>query len=178
MSTYVAFLRGINVGGHRRIKMAELRQAFESSGFQKVKTLLATGNVVFESPKTDAQSLTQSIEEKLKATFGYEIDVILRTIEQIQELVDSNPFKAIEVTPDTRLYVTFLSDKPNSRLKIPYESPEKDYKILDVAGGAVYSVLTLAANTRSTDAMAILGKEFGKKITTRNWNTITKIVKS
>jgi len=60
MSTYVAFLRGINVGGHRRIKMAELRQAFESSGFQKVKTLLATGNVVFESPKTDAQSLTQT----------------------------------------------------------------------------------------------------------------------
>ena len=158
--------------------MAELRQAFESWGFQNVKTLLATGNVLFDSPKADTQSLTQSIEEKLKETFGYEIDVILRTIEQIQELVGSNPFKGIEVTADTRLYVTFLSDKANGGLEIPYESPEKNYKILSVADGAVYSVLTLTADTRSIDAMGILEKEFGKKITTRNWNTLTKIVKN
>lgn len=158
--------------------MAELRAAFESWGFQNVKTLLATGNVLFDSPKTDVQSLTQSIEEKLKETFGYDIDVILRTIEQIRELVDSTPFADIEVTPDTRLYVTFLAEKPSSGLKIPYESPEKEFKILDVADGAVYSVLTLIANTRSIDAMGILEKEFGKKITTRNWNTIRKIVKS
>jgi uncharacterized protein (DUF1697 family) len=175
MVEYVALLRGINVGGHKKVNMEDLRQAFTSWGFQSVKTVLATGNVVFESPVTDPDTLASTIEDKIKAIFGLDVSVILRRSQEIQELVNASPFEGITVTPQTRLYVTFLSEKPNSHLEIPYGSPEKDFRILRVSEREVCSVLTLSPNSRSTKAMDILEKEFGKNVTTRNWNTVIKI---
>lgn len=178
MAEYVAFLRGINVGGHKKVVMEDLRQAFAGWGFQNVKTVLASGNVVFQSPMTSPGGLVPTIQDKIKETFGLEVSVILRTLPEIQGLVNASPFKEITVTPQTRLYVTLLSEKPESALKIPYESPEKDFQILRVSNSEVCSVLTLAPNSRTVDYMSILEKEFGKNITTRNWNTIVKIAKS
>jgi uncharacterized protein (DUF1697 family) len=174
---YVAFLRGINLGGHKQVKMDELRTMFESMGFQRVRTLVNSGNVLFETRAEATSALVKRIEQELKRTFGHEIAVILRTIREIQDLVDSNPFKKVRVTPQTRLYVTLLSEKPNSSINIPYESPEKDFKILSVDDGAVLTVVTLTPKRGTTEAMSLLEKEFGKRITTRNWNTITKILK-
>lgn len=176
-SGYVAFLRGINLGGHKQIQMAELRTMFESMGFKNVRTLLNSGNVLFEAAEGGKSALVKKIEQELKKTFGHEIAVILWTSREIQDLVDSNPFKKIKVTPETRLYVTFLSEKPKSNIKVPHESPEEDFKILTVHDGAVFSVVTLKPNRGTTDAMSFLEKEFGKRVTTRNWNTVTKILK-
>jgi uncharacterized protein (DUF1697 family) len=178
MVRHIAFLRGINVGGHRKIKMEALRQEFESLEFQNVKTLLNSGNVLFEAHGADPDALAQKIEEKLRNTSGYEINVILRTLGEIQDLVDSDPFKDIIVTPQTRLYVTFLAESPASSLKAPYELPGEDFKIVRITNGEVCSVLTLRPGSRTPDAMGVLEKEFGKKITTRNWNTVTKLLKS
>ena len=174
--TYIALLRGINIGPHKRIKMADLRQVFKSWGFTNIRTLLASGNVLFESDEADTQSLQQNIEANLAETFGFEVPVIIRTLEEIQALADADPFQEIKVTPDTRRYITFLSEKPNSDLPIPYESPEKNYRILAVSDHEVCSVLTLTDEMRTTDAMNILEKEFGKNITTRNWNTVLKLL--
>jgi uncharacterized protein (DUF1697 family) len=173
---YVAFLRGINLGGHKQVKMDELRAMFESMGFNRVRTLINSGNVLFETRGAAKSNLTRRIEQQLKLTFGHEIAVILWTIGEIQDLVGSNPFKKVKITPNTRLYVTFLYDKPKSSIKIPYETPEKDFKILSVLDGAVLSVVTLMPKRGTTEAMSVLEKEFGKRITTRNWNTITKIL--
>ena len=162
---YVAFLRG------------ELKVTFESMGFQNVRTFINSGNVVFEAREQARSNLVKRIEQELKKSFGHDVAVILRTIREIQELVDSDPFKRVKVTPQTRLYVTFLAEKPNSNMKIPYESPEKDFKILSVQGDAVLSVVTLTAKRGTTEAMGHLEKGFGKKVTTRNWNTIVKIQK-
>ncbi len=178
MARYVALLRGINVGGNKKIKMADLREVFESRGFQNVKTLLASGNVLFEASEADAATLSRRIEDQIEVSFGFSVGVILRAIEQIQQIADSQPFQGISVTPNTRLYVSFLAEKPSHSLKIPYESPGKDFRILRVSGGEVFSVLTLNAGSRSVDAMSILEKEFGRKITTRNWNTVTRILES
>ncbi len=112
MIPYVALLRGINVGGKKSVKMEELRKALESLGLKSVKTVLASGNVLFETSEKDSEVLRKSIEEKLKKTFGFQINAILRKISEIQKLVDSNPFQKITVTPETRLYLTFLSEKP------------------------------------------------------------------
>ena len=178
MTRYLALLRGINVGGHKRIKMDELRKAFEALGFQNVKTVLATGNVLFEASNTDLNALVKTIEEKLNTTFHHKVPVILRTIQDIQNLVDSDPFKQTAVTPDTRLYVTFLSEIPKSKLKVPYESPDKGFRILRVSDGVVCSVLTLTPSNRTVDSMKIIEKEFGKNITTRNWNTVSKFLQA
>ncbi len=176
MTRYVAFLRGINVGGHKPVKMEELKKAFESIGFQNVKTLLASGNVLFETSETGTDNLIKQIEGKLEKEFGHEIGVLLRTIEEIQNLADADPFKNIKVTPQTRFYVAFLSEKPKSALEIPYESG-KEIKIVYVSASEVCSVLILSPNKGTTDLMSVLEKEFGRKVTTRNWNTVTKILK-
>lgn len=177
MNKYVAFLRGINVGGHKSVKMDELKKTFDSMEFKNVKTVLASGNVIFETPKTATNTLSKKIAEKLRETFGFEIGVIIRTIEELHHISNSDPFKGIKVTPQTRLYITFLSEKSKSSLKIPYESLDKNYKILKLSANEICSVLTITPISKTVGLMDILEKEFGKKVTTRNWNTIIRLLK-
>ena len=179
MPQYAAFLRGINVGGHKPVSMERLKKAFELLGFRNVKTLIASGNVLFETRSSNPRMLVKKIEAKLEQTFGHEIDTILRTIQEVQGLVELDPFKGIRVTPRTRLFVTFLSEQPKTSLKIPYASPDKSFRILCVPNRTVCSVLVVgpqwAKNFRQMD---ILEKEFGKKITTRSWSTVVRVVKA
>ncbi len=178
MIKYAAFLRGINVGGNKPVSMQKLKKTFDSMQFKDVQTLLASGNVLFEAPPIDAIALEQKIEEKLKETFGQDISVLIRTMEELEHLSNSRPFKGIDVTPKTRLYITFFSDKPKGSLKIPFTSPDKSYTILRVSGREVCSVLILSSNSRTVDLMKVLEKEFGGRITTRNWNTIVRLLKT
>jgi len=175
--SYVAFLRGINNIGSKTIKMGELKRIFESSGMNNVKTIMASGNVIFTTTKAEQFSLAESIERNLENKLGYKVYVVLRTLTEIEELVNSKPFKQIIITPQTKLYLTFLSEKPNSKIKAPFESHEKDFKILRVTDKEIQSVVTLLPNKRPGAIMSFLEKEFGKKITTRNWNTVVKCLK-
>jgi uncharacterized protein (DUF1697 family) len=173
---YAAFLRGINVGGHRRIKMDALKKAFESLGFNRVQTVLASGNVVFEAPSASAGALTKQLEKALKETFGFEIGVLTRSIQELRRLDNAEPFHGITVTPRTRLFVTFLTEKAARRLKLPYVAPGGHFKILRASENEVCSVLTLTDLRRGMHFMAFLDKEFGPRITTRSWGTITRIL--
>lgn len=178
---FIALLRGINVGGNKKVPMADAKKVFEGLGFTEVRTFLASGNIRFKVAKgrPTLEELTATLEAALKKKFGFEIPVLLRSLDSIQSLVKENPFKGIPVTPETRLYVTFIEGKPLVELKLPYETPEKDFKILcKTKDGAVCSVLTLLRGRGSVDAMTILEKTYGKKITTRNWNTVLKLIKS
>lgn len=174
MVEYVALLRGINLG-KRRIKMADLRTAFESWGHSNVRTLLASGNVVVESEESDAAALRTAIEAGLQTEFGYEVPTILRTGDQIRALVASEPFEGIPVTKETRMYITFLYKASNHKLTIPYQSADGSYRILNVDPDYIASVKNLTQTSGTLDAMEILAKEFGNNITTRNWNTVMKI---
>ncbi len=176
MIKYVAFLRGINVGGNVLIKMEDLKKVFSSLKFKNVQTMLASGKVIFEATGKKLD-ITKKIEEILREKYKREIGVIVRSIEELERLVNVNPFKNIRITEQTRLYVTFLSEKSGTKLKIPYESPENDFKILSANDSELCSVITISQQKNSTDFMKILEKEFGKKITTRNWNTVQKIIK-
>lgn len=172
---FVAFLLGVNVG-RRRMKMADLKAVFEKLGFKNVKTVLASGNVLFHSNFT-APVVKEKIEKKLLEHFRFEVKVILRSVTQIQKMIGSDPFKNISVTQNTRLYVLFLENTHNSTITLPYLSQLKDFEILRIDDQEVYSVLTLTPNAHTVDSMNILGKEFGKHTTMRNWNTILKLVK-
>jgi uncharacterized protein (DUF1697 family) len=156
--------------------MEDLKKAFASVGCKNIRTLLNSGNVIFEASKSDPATLTEKLEQGLKRKFGFGIPVIIRISAELQALEKSEPFIGIEVTPQTRLYVSFLSEKSQSKLKLPYQSPKKTYRILSASAREVCTVLTLSPNTQSTDLMSVLEKEFGKKITTRNWNTVEKIL--
>jgi uncharacterized protein (DUF1697 family) len=174
---FVAFLRGINVGGNNLIKMADLKRAFESLGFENVKTLGASGNVAFGAParQPNPASLGRKIEEGLRKAFAKEISVILRTVEHLKELDRTKPFAGVKITTDIRLYVTFLSEKPRNSLRVPYVSPGKDFRILAVSDTEIFSVTDLSKGA-TVESMRIIEKEFGRNVTTRNWNTIVKLV--
>lgn len=170
MGKFVALLRGINVGGHRKVPMQELKKNFEKQGFHNVKTLLATGNVVFEGN----EELIHNIPCILEEVFGFAIGTIILPFEAITKIVESDPFKSLRITPKMRLYVTFLGEKNNTKLKIPYYSQDDSFQIIKLTDIAVFSFLDLE-KTGTPELMNILEKEFGRNITTRNYNTIMKI---
>jgi len=174
-STYVAFLRGINVGGNTLISMADLKRAFGSVGFKNVKTILASGNVIFEAPKSDLTTLTKKIEQKLESQFGSAITVMLRTGEDIQALIDLAPFKKVKVAPQIRLHVSFLPHNVEHSLKVSQRLQGTPYDILRASPGELCSVVDVTRKQDTTDLMKVLEKEFGKKITTRTWNTVERI---
>ena len=90
-----------------------------------------------------------------------------------------DPFQRIRVTPRTRLFITFLPEKPRTRLKIPYLSPDKSFRILRLTAGEACSVLTLGKQwSKNLRQMDVLEKEFGKKITTRSWSTVLRVLRA
>lgn len=175
MAEHAAFLRGINLG-RRRVKMDDLQRAFESLGFADVKTYVASGNVVFSTRVQSGTALRTKIEQKLRTQFGFDVAVTIRTMKQLQALAQEKPFRRVRVTPKTRLYVTFLAQKPQAALKTPYKSPDKDFTIISVSDREICSAVTLSPGTGTTDLMTFLEKQFGGGITTRSWTTILKLL--
>jgi uncharacterized protein (DUF1697 family) len=172
--TYVAFLRGINVGGRSKIRMDDLRRAFESLGFLSVKTVLTSGNVLFEAPKESADVLAMDISRKMGEMFGRDLFVIVRTLDDIRELIDSQPFKGIH-SPGARLFVTFFRVN-EGKGSIPKE--EEGYRIMSIADGVACSVLYERPGIGAGNLMIAIENEMGKNVTTRSWNTITRLIRS
>lgn len=112
MSRYVAFLRAINVGGHV-VKMDALRKLFETLGLSEVETVIASGNVLFDSSSKSPKTLEKKIEAHLHAKLGYEVSTFLRTPAEMQAIVDYRPFKGAELADAGNvLYIGFVGDKP------------------------------------------------------------------
>jgi len=172
---YISLLRGINVGEHHRVPMAELGKEMTKLGFENVKTLLNSGNVLFHTSLHQEDQLEEVIADHLEKIFGFPIPVLIRRPEVILDLVSNNPFKHTEVTKDTRLYVSFLKEKPTTELTLPWTSNDGSYRILEVRDKTICSILDLSATQtpKGIDALELI---FGKNITTRNWNTINRIV--
>tara|TARA_R110002050_G_scaffold152777_1_gene280304 strand:- start:47737 stop:48336 length:600 start_codon:yes stop_codon:yes gene_type:complete len=175
--TYVALLRGINVGGHHKVPMADLRTTMEKMGFEKVQTLLNSGNVIFEGTFYLKTAPEEQLSTGLEKAFGFPIPVLIRTADDIRQLIRSQPFKGVEETKDTRLYVSFLKQNPKTRIELPWTADDGSFRILSVYQKAICSVLDLSV-TNTVKGMDALGQLFGKAtMTTRNWNTIKRIAK-
>ncbi len=173
METYIALLRGINVGG-KTVKMERLRTVLGALGFEQVKTLLASGNVVFNCTAEPVDSLRPRIEAALKDEFGFSIPVLLRTAAQLHDLIGHDPFVGITVTPETRLYVTFIGDTRQEPATFP-PFPDESVRIVRNTATEVCTAVQLTDGRGTLDLMASLEQVLGKNITTRNWNTVQKI---
>ncbi|QOJ27765.1 MAG: DUF1697 domain-containing protein [Ignavibacteriales bacterium] len=172
--SYMAFLRGINVGGHHKLPMAGLRAELAKLGASDVKTLLNSGNALFTHPESKTDKLEKQIEQHLAGVFGFPVPVMLRESSDIYRMAEMNPFEKIKVTKDIRLYVTLIRKSPPAPLKLPRVSSDGSFKILMTDNRCVFSVLDLAV-TKTPKGMDELERIFGKDVTTRNWNTIVKM---
>lgn len=173
--SYAAFLRGINVGGHRRIKMADLREAFADLGCKNVKTVLASGNVRFDFAEADADALRQTIEQHLAQTFGYTIGVIVRTLAELQSLLAAPPIDEEALGPQAKLYVTFLPAGQTAGRELARDLPN-GYVIVCATPRDVCSAISLSQGRGTIDFMAHLDRHLGPNITTRTWNTVARLV--
>ena len=171
---YVAFLRGINVGGNKLIKMEALAAAFTRAGFRNVKTYIASGNVIFSTPATDLEKLVKKIEKLLLATFGHEVAVLLFPFAELQAIVNSNPFKRTK-RGDVMLFSVLLR-APSMRAMPSLESKTEKFKVVAIQDRAVFIV----ARRKRTGWFGFpnnwVEKEFGVTASTRNWSTLQKIV--
>lgn len=171
MTRYAAFLRGVNLG-KRSVRSAELKAAFEQLGFTGVKTLLASGNVLFDA--RPSKTLRERIEAGLEAQFGFEIGTVLRSAEELAAMVGSDPFGR-EEGEDAKLHV-LLFDAPVPATLKPQSVPG-DYDVARVGGRELYFIFyrkrdgTYTGNS-SFDFEKRLPK--GTLVTMRNWNTILK----
>src|SRR5690554_4324878 len=104
---YIIFLRGINVGGHKKVPMDELKSCLEAASFQEVKTVLNSGNVFVKTPLSTIAEIETQLTELLKTTFGFPIPVIVRKTAAIKTLMENDPFSEIYLTKDIRKYISF-----------------------------------------------------------------------
>jgi len=174
MTRYAAFLRGVNLG-KRTVKSADLKAAFEGMGFAGVKTLLASGNVLFDAKAS--KGLKDTIEAGLAKQFGFSIGVVLRSLEELTAMVASNPFGGVVESDAAKLHVT-LFDKPIPKGFV--QPPVKgDFDVPSVSERELFLIVYrkpdgtyLGGSTLDTEKR--LPK--GTLVTSRNWNTILKAI--
>lgn len=174
MTKYVALLRGISPL-NPNMRNEKLREVFVKLGFENVKTVISTGNVIFETDAA-AASLEEMIEDAIFRRLGFKSSTIVRSESQLNGLVTKDIFKGYEHTKEINLAVTFLKRKPTATLSSMRMSESTGYKILGMYDQAVFSVVDLTG-TKTPLIMSRLEKEFGKEITTRTWKTVERIIK-
>ena len=173
MASYVALLRGVNVGGHRRVSMATLRTVFESLGHVDVATYIASGNVVFDSPKRATRALAGKLELAILEAFGFEVDVLVRSAAEMASAVAQNPFRKAAAIPKELLYAAFPM-RPIARagLRIDRSFAPDEFS---VGSFAIYLHRPAGFSRPTNLTDAYLSKVAGSPVTTRNWNTVTKL---
>ena len=116
---YVAFLRAINVGGRAVVKMTDLCAMFERAGAANVRTLIQSGNVLFDMAPRDVAGVVQRAGNALRRSIGAEPEIFLRSVGQLEAMVNHSPFSEFRSGPAIKLYVTFLSRKPKTTPALP-----------------------------------------------------------
>lgn len=176
MKTYISMLRGINVSGQKKIRMAELKSLYESLGMANVQTYLQSGNVVFDSPEPEPAKLTHIIEAQIGTTYGYHVPVLIRTGDDFRRIIGSKPFTKERSEDPSRVMVTFLFERPGqsnlNNLSVPENDPcefvfeEQEIFLLCPDG---YGKSKLSNN--------YFEKKLGVVATTRNWKTVNALYK-
>jgi uncharacterized protein (DUF1697 family) len=167
---YVAFLRGVNP---MNAQMPELKRAFELGGFGDVKTVLSSGNVVFSAPAAKEAALARRAEAAMKKHLGAPFFTLVRSVEALQQLLESEPYARFKLAAGSKRVVTFLAAPPQPKPKLPIELDGA--RILSISGSEVFSAYV--PSPKGPAFMTLLQKTFGKEITTRTWDTVSKVAK-
>lgn len=175
MTTYVALLRGINVGGNNKVEMKQLRAVFETLGFSNVTTYINSGNVIFTSPRKDTERFVSEIEGAIRKSFGFAVRVIVRDEKNIRAIEKAAP-KNWSNDTEQRTEVMFLWDEyaKKSTLKLIALNPDID--TLLYAGGAVIWHIANREQYTKSGLRKFIGTDVYKHMTARNINTVRKLI--
>ena len=175
MSVIISMLRGVNVGGHNKIKMDQLRAVYQSLGFRDAQTYIQSGNVVCRAEKRDVATACARIEQGIERSFGFRPSVIVRTAPELREVIVRNPFAKRSGIDGSRLLVAFLASSPaadalDKVLKMKCEPEE-----LRVSGRELF-IYYPDGMARPTLPLATVERSLKIAFTGRNWNTVRKLL--
>lgn len=172
MNTYISLLRGINVGGHKRIKMEDLRKLYESLGFKNVQSYIQSGNVLFQTSESNRQKLITAIEQKIEHVYGYHVTIIIKTAEEVQAALKKVPFKNID---ESKLMIAFLSEKPSKPDMTPIEDVMIESEEAQLIGDVLYLYFP-QGSARSKLSTNLIEKKLDVSSTIRNWRSTNKLL--
>ena len=173
MGVHVALLRGINVGGANRIKMAELRALAEEVGWKDAETYIQSGNLVFEADGTQAQ-LERDLETGIQRRFGLAIPAIVRSAVEWPGYLAANPFREAAETEPNRLMLLLSKQLPDPAGAAGLQERARDGEQVAIAGGALWIHYAGGAG-RSKLTPALIDRLVGSPATARNWRTVVKL---
>ncbi len=171
MHTFVSLLRGINVGGHKKIRMEELRDIYAAAGFTCVESYLQSGNVVFAADDPDRTRLTARLEAAIDAALGYAVSVILRDGADLKRIIANNPFLATREAAPTSFHVAFLAQSPSAADLTALTVPASDADEFQIVGQEIYLFYPNGAG-RTKLTNNLFERKLHTVATTRNWNTV------
>jgi uncharacterized protein (DUF1697 family) len=172
--THIAFLRAINVGGTSVVKMTDLKAAFERAGCHNVRTFIASGNVVFDAPPKLPATLTTKIRKELLILLGKEPGICYRRLDEIDALIEKDPF-ARHVGDKTRMpFVAFMDQVPANVPKLPMRLEKECVEITGIHGADML-ILSWRTPRGMFGFPNACVEAMGVTATTRNWNTVTRV---
>ena len=170
MPRYAAFLRGVSP---MNAKMPDLKKAFEAAGFTDVRTLLSSGNLVFTARSASETALQRRAEAAMTKRLDRTFLTIIRPIDALRDMLVSDPYQAFRLPPGAKRIVTLLRERPASKLTLPAEVDGA--RILAVNGTNVFSAYV--PSPKGPVFMTLIEKTFGSELTTRTWQTVTKVAR-
>ena len=171
MARYAAFLRAVSPSNCR---MPELKQAFESAGFTDVKTVLSSGNVVFDARRATESTLERRAEATMSERLGQAFLTIVRPVEMLQALLATDPYRSFRVAPSAKRIVTFLRNEPQGALDLPVE--KYGARVLALHGRELFSAYL--PTPKGPVFMSLIERAVGKEATTRTWDTVGKVARA
>lgn len=171
MPRYAAFLRGVSP---MNAKMPELKKAFEAAGFTDVRTVLSSGNVVFNSRNASETALERAAEAAMGKRLGQAFLTIVRPVDMLRDMLGTDPYHQFQVDPSAKRIVTFLRVPPGANLELPVE--QHGARLLTVIGREVYSAYL--PTPKGPVFMTLIERAFGKEVTTRTWDTLGKVARA
>ncbi|MEZ5428229.1 MAG: DUF1697 domain-containing protein [Pyrinomonadaceae bacterium] len=172
---YVAFLRGINIGGKNKIKMESLREVCSGIGFENVKTYINSGNVIFETRKTDDNKLAARIEKAIEGEFSLAIRVMVRPFAELEELVENNPF-AGQFDDPKNLHVLFLDEELSAEKCEMLLENNCENEMYAVRRREIFCLLRISVLDSLFFGRDYVGKKLRVSATSRNWRTVSKVL--
>ena len=170
MPRYAAFLRGVMP---TNCKMPALKAAFEAAGFTDVKTVLGSGNVVFDARASSEATLERKAEAAMHQQLGRVFLPIVRPVEQLQKILATDPYRPFKVSPKAKRIVTFVRGRPSSNIALPIEL--HGARILTMKDGEIFSAYL--PTPKGPVFMTLIQKAFGTEVTTRTWETVAKVAR-
>lgn len=174
MNTFITILRGINVGGNRIVKMQDLKLMLENMGFHRIQTYIQSGNVVFDAECADNEEISHKIQTEILNTFGFEVPVITFNINELEMMLNQNPFLNHSEFSIEFFHVTFLSNASNTKLSSFFEPNDPILNTFFQMGKCVY-LYCPNGYSKTVLSNTFIERKLKVNATTRNWKTMNHL---